>query len=84
MVAFYIIHVRVRLRIKIAVRISIYNLVSHVSCGKLTEQNERGFDETCRRNQSRVSPRVGPSMRNAQRSVDAVPELPCGHSLFVR
>ena len=30
------------------------------------------------------APRVGPSMRNAQRSVDAVPELPCGHSLFVR
>ena len=35
MVAFYIIHVRVRLRIKIAVRISIYNLVSHVILRKI-------------------------------------------------
>ena len=35
MVAFYIIHVRVRLRIKIAVRISIYNLVSHVTLRKI-------------------------------------------------
>ena len=38
-------------------------------------------DET---NRATLPARVGPSMRNAQRSVDAVPELPCGHSLFVR
>ena len=36
MVAFYIIHVRVaRVRVKIALRISIYNLVSHVTLRKI-------------------------------------------------